>query len=431
MNHPSAAALEAFFNDELTPEGYRAVLAHLLHGCDRCRRAAARLAAGFFLPPRRAVPDEEWQYDYAIQMAWETASTNYEEQLYVQTHLEETEPTAEQAHERVERALAESYQHRHTDPAKMVLHAELAFRLILDLEEEDYPPGAFDDLLARVSADLANAYRVANNFKEAEELFAASLALMKKHKSGNQPLLARILDLQASLFRAQRLFPRCFKNLERVYRIYCDAGDFHLAGRALIKTGIAKGYANEPEEAVTLLRRGIGWVDPARDPQLLPNAIQSLAVFTVEAGRFQDGQTLLEEYRPLLYGQEEPLNLLKLRWIEGRIAAGLGHVMAAETAFQEVRAEFANHRLPDQAAVATLDLARVWVGQGRTAEIAELVAESVKIFEGLGIRREAIAALLVLQGAAIRDRLTVALVERIAARLRQLEQRPPQPKQAL
>ncbi|HTQ79120.1 MAG TPA: hypothetical protein VMM92_03930 [Thermoanaerobaculia bacterium] len=382
-----------------------------------------------FFPPRQGVPDEEWQYDYAIQMAWETVSTNYEEQLYVLAHPEAV-LSAAQMHEEVERELAESFRHRYADPAKMVFHAEQALRLVtLDVDEEDYPPGAYEDLFARVLAEVGNAHRVANRCDQAAQFFADALALMKKHKYANQLLLARILDLQASLFRAQRQFSRCFKNLERVRRIYSDAGDFHLAGRALIKTGIAKGAANEPEEAVTLLRRGIGWVDPARDPQVLPNAIQSLVVFTVAAGRYQDGQTLLEEHRPLLYGQEEPLNLLKLRWIEGRIAAGLGQVVEAETAFQEVRSEFANQRLPDQAAVATLDLARVWVGQGRTAEIAELVAESVKIFEGLGIRREAIAALLVLQEAAIRDRLTVALVERIAARLRELEQRPPQPKQ--
>src|SRR6185369_16066802 len=138
----------------------------------------------------------------------------------------------------------------------------------------------------------------------------------------------------------------CFQNLERVYSLYMAAGDLHLASRALIKTGIAKGYANQPEEAVALLRRCIAGIDPAREPGLLPSAIHSLASFTVAAGRYQEGRSLLVEHQALLYGRrDEPLELLKLRWIEGSIAAGLGHREEAEAAFQEVRTGFADHRL--------------------------------------------------------------------------------------
>jgi hypothetical protein len=210
----------------------------------------------------------------------------------------------------------------------------------------------------------------------------------------------------------------------QAYRIYCDEGDFHLAGRVLISTGIAKGYANQPEEAVTCLQQGISWLSSAREPELLVHAIQSLAWFLVAAGRYKEGQSLVEQNRALLQGRGEPLNLLKIRWIEGRIAAGLGDARGAEAAFQEVRRGFAEHRLPDQAAVATLDLALLWVDRGRAAEVGALVSESVQIFIGLGIRREAIAALAVLQEAARRERLTLALVQRIASRLQDLEQRP-------
>jgi tetratricopeptide (TPR) repeat protein len=428
MIHPSAAALEAFFDDRLTPEGRRAVVAHLLHGCPRCCKTAARLAAGLLLPPLKEVVDGNWQYDYALDLAWEAFSTNFEEQLHLLEHpYLSGARTPQEAHQRLEQELQRSYQYRHSDPAKMLFHARRATWILEDLEPEDYPPGAFDDLCARVSAEVGNAYRVAGHFDNAKVCLDFALESMERRKSGNQLLLARILDLQASLFRAQRNYPRCFENLGQVYRIYHEAGDLHLAGRALIKTGIAKGAANEPEQAVALLRRGIAWIEPTRDTELLVQSFHSLVSFTVAAGRFEEGQALLDEHRAQLYGQNEPLNVLKVRWIEGRIAAGLAHVVEAETAFQDVRTGFAKHLLPDQAAVATLDLARVWVGQGRVPEIAELVAESVKIFEGLGIRREAIAALLVLQEAASKDRLTVALVERIAARLRELEQRP-QPK---
>ena len=429
LRHPSAAALEAFLEDRLTAEGFRAVVAHLLRGCRRCQKIVGRLAAGLFLPPRKEVPEEELQFDHAIELAWAAVEINHDEELFLMAHPEEREEkTPELLHARLEKELAESFRHRHSDPAKMVFHAEEAAKITdLVLDESDYPPGAFDDLIARVAAALGNAYRVANRFEEAEKAFKTAFSAAASG-SGDELLLAQILGLQASLYLAQRKFELCFQNLERVYSLYMAAGDLHLASRALIKTGIAKGYANQPEEAVALLRRCIAGIDPAREPGLLPSAIHSLASFTVAAGRYQEGRSLLVEHQALLYGRrDEPLELLKLRWIEGSIAAGLGHREEAEAAFQEVRTGFADHRLPDQAAVATMDLALLWAGEGRTAEIAELVAESVQIFAGLGLRRESIAALLVLREAAGRDRLTLSLVQRIAARLRDLEQRP-QPK---
>jgi len=112
---------------------------------------------------------------------------------------------------------------------------------------------------------------------------------------------------------------------------------------------------------------------------------------------------------------------LRLRWLEGRIAAGLGEPDEAEAAFLGARAGFAENRLAYVEALVSLDLAALWLSQGRTAEIGALLAEVLGTFRALGIRREAIAVLLVLEEAARAERLTAALVGSAAASLRKLE----------
>jgi hypothetical protein len=60
----------------------------------------------------------------------------------------------------------------------------------------------------------------------------------------------------------------------------------------------------------------------------------------------------------------------------------------------------------------------------RTAELGALVAEMVGTFRKMRVKREALAALLILERAILRDRLSLKLIERAAETLRRFAGEP-------
>jgi hypothetical protein len=115
------------------------------------------------------------------------------------------------------------------------------------------------------------------------------------------------------------------------------------------------------------------------------------------------------------------MDLLKLSWLEGQIAAGLGDLRRAEAAFLAVRAGMAEAGLAFKAALAGLDLAAVWFRQGKIGRIPPLVEEMLAAFTARGIAREALAAILLLRDAYQRQSLSLDLIQRVGQILTQME----------
>ena len=118
------------------------------------------------------------------------------------------------------------------------------------------------------------------------------------------------------------------------------------------------------------------------------------------------------------------MNALKLRWLEGQIAAGLKEWESAVRALQEVRTGFEKAGMGFHAALASLELALVWMHRGQHSEAAAMVFRTVEVFVALGIRREALGALLVLRDAFERGTATVGLLESAVDYLRRLQTDP-------
>jgi hypothetical protein len=312
---------------------------------------------------------------------------------------------------------------RHRDPEAMVQVAALAATLAERLDPQQYEPGALADLQAQAWAELGNARRIANDPNQAEIDFGRALE-RASHGTGSPLLFARLMDLTASLYTAQRRFEDAFQLLDWVYCIYKREGDAHSAGRALIKKGISTGYALDAEQAVQLLGQGLQLIDSGRDPKLVLAAVHSLIWFLVDSNHLETASRVLVKSRDLYTAHAERLDELKVRWVEGRIAAGFEFEEEAEQAFLEVRAGFAEIDLPYDAALVSLDLAVIWLHRGWTTQIRGLIDETLSIFRARGIRREAIGALLMLREAFEKDRATVALLRNVASRLQRLEHEP-------
>ena len=129
--------------------------------------------------------------------------------------------------------------------------------------------------------------------------------------------------------------------------------------------------------------------------------------------------------RPLYARHAGGLELVKLRGIEGKIAAGLGEMAHAEALFREVRRELINAAgLGYQAALISLDLASVCLRQGKKAEVRTLVAEMVAAFRAVGVAREAMAAMLMLTDAVDKDQATLEPLALVSGVLQRLERGP-------
>jgi len=144
----------------------------------------------------------------------------------------------------------------------------------------------------------------------------------------------------------------------------------------------------------------------------------------VQCGEFREAAELLmgSDLRQAMAG--EPLNLIKLRWLEGQIFAGLKKKDRAETALAEARAGFLAHQQEYNAALVGLDLAEVWLRRGKKAEVRELAAEMLDTFHRLEIRREGRKAVQYLLWACDRDRLTPRVVGHVRRFLGRLEHAP-------
>lgn len=292
-----------------------------------------------------------------------------------------------------EALLQKSYEARFSDPKRMLNLAESAVGVAKHIKLEKYPwPGFAADLRARAFAELSNAYRVNDRLSDAEIALNRAKEFLGEG-TGDHLLEAQVLDLEASLRTCQRRLKEAIALLDQVHSLHMEAGDLHLAGRALISKGSNVHYQGYARESVHFIQRGLQMLDSRRDPSLeivgRMNRLDSLA----DAGEYHKaGLELLQSgLRKRLAGA--PLNLLRLRWVEAKIHAGLGRPMKAERAFGEVRQEFARLGMGYDAALVGMDLAALWLRQGRAAQVRKLAKEMYMTFQDLCIPSEAARAL--------------------------------------
>jgi tetratricopeptide (TPR) repeat protein len=432
-HHPSATELEGLLLGGLAKEKIKAAVAHLLQGCAACQMTLKTAAEKQRVDRRvqgavlTAAVDEA--YDNAIDRALATAQQEMRAKEALALLVEEGPAALAQAPRRLqglpsfEAFLRRSWDLRHDNPAQAVQLARQALSTVEALSQEGLAAEQVADLRCQAYAALGNASRVADDLTAAEEQLREALSWYAEG-TRDEMLLARLADFQASLYTDQRRLDLASKVLDTAYAIYHARGEDHLAGRALISKGIYTGYANDPEGALRLLNEGLARIDTRNDPDLTLRAIHSMAWFMVDLGRFRDAQMLVRQNFWRYERSNHQVDLLRLRWLEGRAAAGLGELELAERALLEVKRGFEalGHRY--NAALASLDLAVVYLRQGRAADTQGTVLQASATFLDLRIGREALSAVLVLQSAFKQELMAQALLEKAVQFLRRVEHDP-------
>ncbi|HEX3556151.1 MAG TPA: hypothetical protein VIA62_23270 [Thermoanaerobaculia bacterium] len=446
MTHFGKGEIEEILAGRASQEEWDRLLQHLRTGCEWCvhqLRACVRpLLKDEPWAHAEAVPEDA--YDGAITRAlaaarrFETRWSKESERLSQALTLLDRAPKgfrdpgfpdrkARGLHgwPLCEALLRKSFEARFRDPETMLILAYEAAGVAehTPLEKYQPSPGFVFDLRARAFAELGNAYRVNDRFPEAEAAFGRAWKFLEQG-TGDLLLHARLLDLEASLQSDEGHLEDAITLLGKAHDLYREAGDSHLAGRALLKKGVNIHYQGDPGKAVTTLEAGLALVDPSRDSQICAIGKQDLLHALVDAGDYGRASRLILAGGLREAFASEPFNLLKLRGVEAKIHAGLGHLSRAERIFCSVREELLRLDRHYDAAMVGLELAALWLRLGQVIEARKLAEEMYETFEMLEVHREAQNALYFVREACRRQKVTVPMIYGVRSFMERLTRNP-------
>lgn len=319
-----------------------------------------------------------------------------------------------------ERVCAESEKAAADEASRALEIAELALHVAQLVPGEE---GWRSRVQSYAWAFVGNARRVAGNLRDAEEAFTRSHVLWGADAITAPSLLdeSRLLDLEASLRRGQRRLPEALALLDKALTVsQNDQG----TGRILLKKAFVQEQMGGFEAAITTLEQAAALVNGEHEPRLMSVLRFNLSVNLVHLRRYTEAAALLPEVRELAERLGNGLDLVRVLWLEGRVAAGLGQREIAITDLEQVRAEFTVREIAYEAALISLELAVLYLEVGRAAEVRTLSRQMLWIFSAQGVHREALAALKLFCEAAEREQATVALARRVADYLERARNNP-------
>jgi tetratricopeptide (TPR) repeat protein len=434
--HYSPEEIEEGLSGRLEGTRSKEIVRHLLGGCPQCQAAAQQRLNELGpdsvspLPPawstaystvldrsedfaRRAMilpPEERERFRKALSLLERGGG------VLTLAHIGDMEVEGLGVYEAL---LARSWAVRYDDPQEMCHLAKSAVMVAHRLDSESYSSWRVADYAARAWGELANAYRVADRLREAEEAFGQAYEFFRQG-SEDRRLLMRLLDLEASLLGTRREFGRALERLTTLSSMYRAVGEIHLTGRTLITKALYLYYKGDSQEACRILEEGLSLIDKDRDPSLLATAVLNQLLLLAECGRFTEARVFLFHHRAQI-NQAGKITALRLRGIEGRINYSLGLLESAERDFRFARDGFREAEMGFACALAGLDLAITLLCQNRTQEAIQEGLASTKMFLALKIEREFLGSFLFLEEAFKSEIINLADLEETARYLRRMQ----------
>jgi len=376
IRHLWESEIRDFVENRLQPAARRRIARHLNAGCFVCGARVKEAARGAFLPDAR---ESDEAYDACfdrveavlpqLTSAWEDEGKRRDQgvaRLQKKGFGKLTSSDRRPFRGRwagVEMLLELSFSARFRDRNLMLQLAMSAQRAAERLAPSSlYPQPLLADLRARAAAEVANAERVNEYFPRAGDSIEKARTLAEAG-TGNLEIQARLDEVEGTLRKAERRTAEADFLLDQAHRAYLRLGETHLAGRVLLTNGVSRFVGDKPHESVEILRRAVHLLDPARDSMLAAVAQHNLAFALVDAGELREASEILIKGNLRQIFANDPLNLLRVRWLEGKLLAGRGRYANAERVLTEVRDGFRAQGLEYVAAVAGVDLAKVFLDQ--------------------------------------------------------------------
>jgi tetratricopeptide (TPR) repeat protein len=308
-----------------------------------------------------------------------------------------------------ERLCAESIRIASADARRAVEVAELALRVARLVPGEE---GWRNRLQGYAWAYLGNARRIASHLPAADEAFARAWDLWSAGAEADPGWLQeeRLLSLEASLRRDQRRFPDALRLLDRALALANTEAEVSSVFSSQAATLELMG---EHKLALEAIEKAIPFVNRKHEPRLFWVLLFNRAVALCHLGQYSEASELLPTVRQMAIELRNGLDLIRVRWLEGKVARSRGRRMDAIAALRQVRAEFTAQNLAYDSALSTLELASLYLEEGRTGEVKTLAREMAPIFKAQGVHEEALAALKLFREAVERETVTPELANRL------------------
>lgn len=280
------------------------------------------------------------------------------------------------------------------------------------------------ELMVRAATYMGNAERATGRLQEARSRFEFARSLVRFEGVTDSLTLAELDWFEGALAMDQRRFRSAEHLLNRAIILLLLAGGPPQGARPMLTLGGMYFNRGDYGKAIEVTRLALGLLPGDQDERFFLSCRHNLSIYLCEEGRYQEAAEALEQDEEMYTHFPEPFTQLRLLWLKGKIASGLGQADAAEQAFLEARNGFLHQGIGYDAAMVSLDLALLFARQGRAGDVLRIAEEMHSIFEAQDVHREAVAALLLFQKAA-RDRAaTVEELEEIARYLRSARKDP-------
>jgi tetratricopeptide (TPR) repeat protein len=327
-----------------------------------------------------------------------------------------------QAHEHfrsgalAELLIEESRKQVQSDPHDAFHLAELA-RVVV--HHSPNVPGAFN-LITLSTAHMANACRAGSEYRRAMEHFSHARYIITHEGVTDPEIIARVDELEASLYKDQRLFDEAEELLSRAAMLYRLAGSKTEGVRVAVKLADVLFFRGNVARAIETLEPALRRLRRIDEPRLYMCARYNLARYLTEAGNFREASDILATEADLFQKFPEPWTQRRVTWLRGKILTGRGDLEAAEKAFLEVRDGFIEQGHGyDAAMVSVEDLAPLYLRSGRTEDVKRMAEEMIPVFQAADVHREALTALLLFQEAARQETLTMKFARQVARYLKE------------
>ncbi len=304
----------------------------------------------------------------------------------------------------VERLCHESAEAASSETERAVKLAELALRFA------ERAPGKGERRLkleGYVWIFIGNARRVCGILPDSEAAFAHAEELWAAWP-GTTPISLpswRLHDMKASLRRHQSRFTEALHLHDEAFSLAPP----EVAGRLLLKQAGTLEQQGSPEQALATLQEAEARIDAAREPRLLFGVRFNRIVNLIHLKRYVDAAHKLPEVKAMAESADKPLDQLRVLWLEAKVAAGFGRRAEATELLDRVRREFLAREIGYDAALATLELAVLYLEDRRSGEVRMIAGDLAPVFAAQRVARETLACVDLFCKAVQQETVTVEL----------------------
>jgi len=301
------------------------------------------------------------------------------------------------------------------DPAGSWHFAKLASSITAVEQKSSGRSAIAADLSALAEALHGNFHRICGAYREAESCFRAALKILDQG-SGDPTVLADVLSYRASLLRDQVKLLEAEKLIRHAIKLYGKGGNSHSTGRAQMKLGLLLRDRGELEQAAMTLRIATESLDFDQEPILKTIVFRNLALCEAEGGDPAHGLDLLQKY---VLEEEVPERVgFLVRWAEGAITILAGKEEAGLAMVEAARQGFLALEDAPNAAACTVELALFCAKLGRTQDVHRIALEALSLLLPLDLPDAALATFMLLEDAAVRERLSIELLRKMQEKIR-------------